>query len=140
MSVRPSACNNSAPAGRSVEKMLLKSDKITRGLYMKTNVYFLVTSRSVLPRMKNISGKSCRDNQNTRFIFLFIFEDSAVYEIMWNNAAQRGSPQMPIWRMRIACWITRTTNTQSGYVIFIVCLLQQCLSDGASILRHTYSP
>jgi hypothetical protein len=28
-------------------------------------------------------------------------------------------PQVTIWRMRIACWITNTTNTHSEYVILI---------------------
>jgi hypothetical protein len=45
---------------------------------------------------------------------------------------------MTIWRLRFACWVIRTTNTHSVYVIFIDFLLQQWLSDGASILRHTY--
>jgi hypothetical protein len=27
--------------------------------------------------------------------------------------------QMTIWRMRIACWITKATNTLSEYVILI---------------------
>jgi len=37
----------------------------------------------------------------------------AVYEIMWENTVERGRPQMTIWRMRIACWITKATNTHS---------------------------
>jgi hypothetical protein len=28
-------------------------------------------------------------------------------------------PEMKIWRMRIACWIPKATNTNSPYVIFI---------------------
>ena len=45
---------------------------------------------------------------------------------------------MTKWRLRIACWIITATNTHSVYVMFIDFLLQQWLSDGASILRHTY--
>jgi len=29
---------------------------------------FMIISRSVLLRMRNVSGKSCRENQNTHFI------------------------------------------------------------------------
>jgi len=29
----------------------------------------LITSRSVLLRMRNVSDKSCRENQNTHFVF-----------------------------------------------------------------------
>jgi len=44
----------------------------------------MVISRSVLPRMRNISDKSCREKQ--KFIFNNIFsENHAVYEIMWKN-------------------------------------------------------
>jgi len=32
---------------------------------------------------------------------------------------------MTIWRMRIACWITQTTDTHSEYVILIAFPLQQ---------------
>ena len=30
---------------------------------------FLITSRSFLLRMRNVSDKSCRENQNTSFVF-----------------------------------------------------------------------
>jgi len=32
---------------------------------------------------------------------------------------------MTIWRMRFACWIPKTTNTHSEYVILIAFPLQQ---------------
>ena len=33
------------------------------------------------------------------------------------NTVVPDSPQMTIWRMRIACWITKVTSTHSEYVI-----------------------
>jgi len=30
---------------------------------------FMITSRSNLLRMRNVSDKSCRENQNTHFVF-----------------------------------------------------------------------
>ena len=30
---------------------------------------------------------------------------------MWKNTVQPGRAQMTIWRMRIACWMTKATNT-----------------------------
>jgi hypothetical protein len=42
---------------------------------------------------------------------IFFFENRTVYEIMWKNIAERGWPQMAIWRMRFACWIPKATNT-----------------------------
>jgi len=32
---------------------------------------------------------------------------------MWKNIVERGRAQMTIWRMRIACWIPKATNTHS---------------------------
>jgi hypothetical protein len=68
----------------------------------------------------------------------FFPENLAVYEIMWKNTAEPDRPQMTMWRMRIACWIPKATNTHSDYVIFIAVLLQQWLYESASLLRHTY--
>jgi hypothetical protein len=42
---------------------------------------------------------------------------------------------MAIWRMRIACWITKATNTSSEYVIIIAFTLQQWLRERVSMLR-----
>ena len=45
---------------------------------------------------------------------------------------------MTIWRMRIACWISKSTNTQSQYVILTDFPLQQWLYESASMLRCMY--
>jgi len=34
-----------------------------------TNVKFMTASRSVLVRMRDVSDKSCTENQNTHFVF-----------------------------------------------------------------------
>ena len=56
------------------------------------------------------------------------------------NTVEPGRLQMKTWRMRIACWIPKTTDTHSEYVIFIVFPRQQLLHERASCLRHTYIP
>ena len=38
---------------------------------------------------------------------IFFFEN---HEIMWKNMEETDRPQMKIWRLRIACWIPKTTN------------------------------
>jgi len=65
-------------------------------------------------------------------VFLF-FENRTFYEIMWKNNLETGRPQMTIWRMRNACWIIKTTNTNSEYVIFIAFPLQQWLRERTSM-------
>ena len=47
---------------------------------------------------------------------------------------------MTIWRMRIACWITKATNTLLEYVIFIAFPLQQYWHYRASMLRYSTLP
>jgi len=34
---------------------------------------------------------------------------------MWKNIVERFRAQLTIWRMRIACWITKSTDTHSQY-------------------------
>jgi len=105
---------------KSVEKIQvsLKSDK-NNGTLHEDRYVFLIISRLILLRMRNVSDKSCWENQKTRIMFKnFIFENRAVYE-MWKNTVLRGRPQMAIWRMRIAYWITTATYTHSEYVILI---------------------
>jgi len=39
---------------------------------------------------------------------------------MWKNTVEPDRPQMTIWRMRFACWITKATDGHPEYVILIV--------------------
>jgi hypothetical protein len=47
---------------------------------------------------------------------------------------------MAIWRMPIACWISKATDTHSDYVILIAFPLQQWFHERASILRYCTLP
>ena len=67
----------------------------------------------------------------------FFSENRAVYEIMWKNIIERGRLQMTVWRLRIACWVTKATNTHLLYVILIAFPLQQQSHKRASVLNHT---
>jgi len=63
--------------------------------------------------MRNVSYNSCRTYQ-THFVFSNFFPPKIVpFEIMWKNTAKPGRLQMTIWRMRIACWITKASHTQN---------------------------
>jgi len=57
---------------------------------------------------------------------------------MWKNWVQPDKPQMTIWRMRIACWLPKATNTHTEYLIRIAFPLQQWLHKRASLLRYIY--
>jgi len=98
----------------------------------------MTIARSVLLRMRNVSNKICRENQNTHFVFNNFFKNSDVYEITWKTFVQPVRPQMTIWRMRISCWIPKATIIHSEYVIFIDFTMQQCLHERVSILTYKY--
>jgi hypothetical protein len=70
-------------------------------------------SRSVRLRMRHVSDESCRESQNTYFVFsnFFSLEKCAVVEKMWTNIVEWSRPQMTTWRLSIACWIPKATNT-----------------------------
>ena len=42
---------------------------------------------------------------------IFFFENCAFYKVMWKNIVKPDTPQITIWRMQIACWVTKTTET-----------------------------
>ena len=67
-----------------------------------------------------MSDKRYRKNQNAHILINNFFFNRAVYEIMWKNIVERSRPEMPIWGMRIVCWITKAKHTHSEYVILIV--------------------
>jgi len=56
--------------------------------------------------MRNVSDRSCRENQNTHSTFKGFFKkkkkNSALYKIKWENTVQPDRSQMAIKRMRTA--------------------------------------
>jgi len=81
------------------------------------------------------------ENIKTHFAFsanYYFLENHTVYEIKWKNIVEPGRPQMTIWRIRIACWISKATKTHSQYEIRIDFPLQQLMHERASLLCYTY--
>jgi hypothetical protein len=90
MSVRPSAWNSSAPTGRILMKLdispffenLLRKFKFhsnpTRvtGTLHEDILTFMIISRWIILRMRIVSDKSCREHQNSHFIFHNFFRKS----------------------------------------------------------------
>ena len=100
---------------------------------------FMIISRSVLLRMRNIPDKSCRKNMHAVFSY-FLSRNSRG---SWCNVVKYGTARQAeegniIRRMRFGCWITKATNTRSEYVVLIAFLLQQWLHECAPFLRYTY--
>jgi len=83
--------------------------------------------------MRNVSDKSCRENQNTHFVSSNFFFENLVEKYI-----RIGQAAMTIWCVRLVCWIPKAATTHSEYVVLIAFPLQHWLYESASILRYTY--
>jgi hypothetical protein len=99
----------------------------------------MTVSSWILLTMRNVSHKSCRENQTTQFMTNnFVSENRAIYEIKWENTVKPDRPQMTIWCIRSACWITKATNRHSECIVVFAYPPQQWLHEQASMLHYTY--
>jgi hypothetical protein len=82
--------------------------------YVKTNIHFSsyltqffleckMFQIKIVDKIKTHVSYSINLKKKTRL----------AYDIMWRNIVELGRSQMTIWRMRIACWIPKSTNTHS---------------------------
>jgi hypothetical protein len=62
----------------------------------------------------------------------------AAYEIMWKNIAERGRPDGTIWRISIACWTLKSTDTLNNMQYLLLFPLQQWSHERTSVLGYTY--
>jgi hypothetical protein len=53
-----------------------------------------------------------KPSHNLMFNNLF-FETRTFHKIMWKSVIDPDSPKKKIWRMRVACWTPKATNTHS---------------------------
>ena len=119
---------------------MMHGQKNIKLLYLKIDTH-LWLYLAVLFRMRNVSNESCRGNWNTHFVFskvLFIYFSKSCHLWECGKNIEPDRPQLAVWRMRIACWIPKATNTHSQYVIFIAYPLQQWLHERSSMSRYTY--
>jgi hypothetical protein len=80
---------------------------------------FLFISRSVLLRIRNVSDRFVGKFKTNILCSKTSFGNFALYEIMPGITAEPAITQRTIWRVRIACWIPKATDTHSEYVILI---------------------
>jgi hypothetical protein len=55
-----------------------------------------------------------------------------------NGTAGRTTDENVTWRMRVACWVTKVTNTRSEYEYLLLFARQEMIHERVSMLRHTY--
>ena len=123
---------------KSVEKIqVIKTDRIMGNLY-EEQCTFLIISRSVLLRMRNISDRFV-GKIKTRSLFsnFFFLELCPVWDnvVLYFRSRRATDGNMA----HVHCgWIHKTTNTLSKYVILIDLPCQQWLQDCPSLLRCSY--
>jgi hypothetical protein len=97
----------------------IKSNK-TNG-YLTWRCTIMIISRSIISRMRNVSDKSGKENQNIhRPIYSITFFRKSCR--LWDNVEKSSrirQATMTIWHMCFASHITKATNTGSEYVILI---------------------
>jgi len=82
---------------------------------------FVVVSFGIILRMRNVADKSCRENQNTFYIWETFFRKSC---LLWDTVEKYGraplvTDENMIRRVRFARWITKVTDASSEDVILI---------------------
>ena len=135
MSVCLPVLNDSAPTERRLMKFDILSrcrksfEKIltTITCTLHEDQYtFTIISRSVLLRMKHVSYKRCRENQNTHFLKNF-FSKIVLFYVANHCRAGQDTDENMVRLMRCTCWIPKATNTYIDYVIFTAFPLHHCL-------------
>ena len=148
MYVCPSAWNNSAPTERIFMKFdiwaffskicrenwsSLKSDN-NNGTLHEDLCTFTMISRWILLRMRNVSNKGFRENQNASFMFNNVFRKSFR---LWDNVKKYGRAGQATEKYG-ACWVTKATDTYLDCVILVSFPRQQWFGECAWRLRYTY--
>ena len=109
-------------------------------LYMETDIHFWSYLAHFFLELQIFQTKVVEKIKTHILFSVTIFEYRAIYEIMRKRFAEPERPQMAIWRIRIACWVPKSTNiqTHTRYVILISFPPQRWLHERASVLRYAY--
>jgi hypothetical protein len=77
----------------------------------------MITSRSVLLRLRNVSDEEIKTH--TSYANSFFTENSSVYAITWEDMVEPNRPQMTKWRLRVVCrQLRQETHTQNTYTYY----------------------
>ena len=92
---------------------LIKNLKIITCTLHKDQYKFMIISGTALLKMKSCRKikpySSCPTPRKS----------CPLYEIVWKHIVESDKPQVKIWSVRIAYWITKAKNTHSEYVILL---------------------
>ena len=117
----------------------LKSDKNNPTL-REDICTFMIKSRRFILKMRNVSDKSCREDQNEHLCSLIFFPRESWR--LWDNVEKYGrdgesTDSNIIWRIRFAYQRTKAWIHTLKIVELVDFPLQQWLCEGALVLRYT---
>jgi hypothetical protein len=87
-----------------------------RGTLRENLSTFMIIYLSSRLRMRNVPDKSCRENQNKRFVFFFRKSCHLWDNVEKGNIARQATDDNITRRMRFACWVTASTQTHTQHV------------------------
>jgi hypothetical protein len=110
------------------------------GTFHEGQYTFLIISRSLLLRMRKCQAKVV-DKIKTHFLCSITFSRKSC--LSWNNEKSYGrkrqkADENKTWSKRVACWITKATETHSEYITRIYYLLLFHGNDGYSKAPQCY--
>jgi len=104
---------------------------------MQTNKHFLSYPAEFFLQLE-IFQTDVEEKLETHILCpITFFFNRCLYEKMRKNMVQADRLQLAIWRMRVARWIPKASNTHSELAIFNVFPLQQWLNERTSVLPYT---
>jgi hypothetical protein len=87
----------------------------TTGTLQADQYIILIISRSVLLTMRNPAVEEIKAYFYVEKLFFFL--KIVTFMRTWKNTVEPDRPQITVWQMSTACWITKATDTHSEYVI-----------------------
>ena len=96
----------------------------------------MIISSSILLRMRIFRTKFVEKIKTISFSITFFLFCRVVYMIMWKNVVDLDRLQITIYRMQMAYWILKTTDTHSVYVTFTAFPQQQLLHERVYLLHY----
>ena len=105
---------------------------------METDIcMFMIISGWILLRMRNVSGKSCRENQDTHFVLNFFFRKPCR---LWDNVEKYSASGKVKWQYSLCSLHAGylRLQTHSEYVILIAFPLQQRLHKAPNVTLYVH--
>jgi hypothetical protein len=98
---------------------------------------YMLVSRAIILRLRNVSGENCIGSPSTRFVFSNFLPKIMAFMRYVEKCGTAGQATDDSIMQQVRCWIPNATHIHSEYLILISFPQQQCLRECASVL-HLY--